>query len=259
MPKSIIGTVIRVAEDTLDRSIEILSADGATHKIPAHHARELFRVGQVVEYYTATGGGIPLWAEVRLVRTPFTPPPPPVTDSFAVTVLEQPTLANDDYFVVVDDRGERWRVPFWSTEGYLKAQDGAVLVVERQGKNVYCKSLRSASDTPRRFPRRPGRVKVESRHTHVWTGYRWMTLSEALDAGLVEPHEVGHSLQTIRVGGGAYDSPGEYSIEVFLWRVAEGWLLDLREEAEGCELYEYEAEAVERVEEIRESYDDCSE
>jgi hypothetical protein len=81
-----------------------------------------------------------------------------------------------------------------------------------------------------------------------------MTLAEALADGLVEPHEVGHTPQAFRVGGGAYDSPGEYSIEVVLWRVAEGWLLDLREESEDFELYKTKAEAMVRVREIRATY-----
>lgn len=260
MTKSIIGTVFRTAEQTPDRSVEIRSADGKVHRVPPHHVQTQPRVGEFVEYWIYTAGGIPVKAELRHVPPPRIPVPPvePVppneTEVREVVVIEQPTADNGECFLVEDGTGQRWGVSDASAEGYFDVQDRATLSLARQGNTVRAEALRSSSRTSKPFPRSPGVIEIEGRATKVWNGYRWMRLQEALDTGFAEPSDVGHSMQAVRVGGGAYGGVGEYSVDLFLWRVAEGWLLDLSEEGEGCELFKTKKDAMIRVREIRATY-----
>ncbi len=254
MTKSIFGTVFRTEEETPDRSVEFRSDDGKIHRVPPHHVRPNLRVGEFVEYYIVTAGGIPVKAELRHVPPPRIPVPPVETEAREVVVIEQPTADNGDCFVVEDGTGQRWSVSDASAEGYFDVRDRATLTLARQGNSVSRAALRSSSKTSKPFPRSPGVIEVEGRATKVWNGYRWMHLQEALDASFAEPSDVGHSMQAVRVGGGAYGGMGEYSVDLFLWRVAEGWLLDLSEEGERCELFATKKDAMIRVREIRATY-----
>jgi hypothetical protein len=252
--KSIFGTVFRTAEETPDRSVEFRSDDGKVHRVPPHHVRPNLRVGEFVEYHIVTAGGIPVKAELRLVARPRIPVAPTKTEDREVVVIEQPTADNGDCFVVEDSTGQRWSVSDASADGYFDVRDRATLTLARQGNSVRTEALRSTSRTSKPFPSSPGVIEVECRATRVWNGYRWMHLQEALDARSAEPSDVGHSMQAVRVGGGAYGGMGEYSVDLFLWRVAEGWLLDLSEEGEGCELFKTKKDAMIRVREIRATY-----
>ena len=261
MPKSIIGTVVRTAAATADGSVEIRSADERLHRIPAHHARGSFHVGDRVEYSITTAGGIPTRAELRPVPVPAVPigtkaeqATSPRMQSIPVRVREVPAADNEDCFVVEDASGTCWTVSFHVAVGYLKHGDRALLETEQRGANVWMAALRSESGQRKRFYRNPGRVRRIDRRTEVWSGYRWMTLHEANEEGLLVLGDVGRLVKSIRVGGGAYGGPGEYSIDLFLWRVAEGYLLDVREDAEGIAFYPSKEDAMERVEEIRRSF-----
>lgn len=261
MPKSIFGTVVRAAEDTLDGRVEIRSADNQLHKIPAHHARRSFQVGDRVEYHITTAGGLPTRAELRPAPLPEATglgkgehAPKYQVVSIPVRVREIPGATNDDSFVVEDDRGTCWSVSIHLADGYFKQGMRALLVVEHKDSQVRVSGLRSESGQRKRFYRNPGRVRRRGRHTEVWSGYRWMSLQEALDEGFVGLEDVGRLVNRVRVGGGAYGGPGEYAIEVFLWRVPEGYLLDVREDGEGIEFFSLKREAMERVEEIRSTF-----
>jgi hypothetical protein len=177
----------------------------------------------------------------------------PRTEKRIVTVIEQPTEENWDNYVVRLSDKTTVKVDYSIAQSFFAIGDKAKVEfrIDKDGRSI--QSMKPIK--PSQYKETPlplYDIRRSRKGVEVSNGYRWATLEDALNQSWASLEECGKHIGTKRICNGAIGSAMEYTINMYLWKVEHVYVLDLKDEGEGYEVYKSRKAVDARMREIRE-------
>lgn len=239
------------------RDIQLEEESGQVRRLPEISCAHQLRVGKWYEMYLISAVHFPRYGfhYLRERNEPesatISAEGAPQTVTSEVTIKEVPARENDDTFLVSFPNGSQRRISVSVSHGYLATDSRATLAIRKRGTVEEIESLRPVGKTIAPFPIEPGTVRHTAKQVEVFSGYRWMNLSEALTESLVNLDAVGQLVRSVKICDGAIGSPSQYTIYVHLWKVGGTYVIDATEEGDGFECFSSKKLAESRIREMR--------
>jgi len=211
--------------------IQFEDEDGVRFSMRAVHCSSRLKVGCWYERYVISSigqlYGFTYLQDRNQPSANFEEPATLTTEN--VTVVEVPDAANDDHFVLRSTDDSLLRIAMESVTDYFTVGDVGIATVRVTRLHRTVESLRLPDGVISDFPIAPGTVSWRRGRAVVHTGYRWLSLKDALDTELCALSSVGTLISSLKLCDGAIGSPHEYSINAYLWKVGRQFVVDASE------------------------------